>query len=57
MSEIECVAKAICNGAGKSVNKTYCAICINGPCIMWKEFREEARMAVKALDKYRKENK
>ena len=53
MSKVEHVAKAICFGAGKSVNKVYCITCQDNVCTMWKEVKEEARLAIKAMDDYK----
>lgn len=46
---VEAVARAICEAAGKSVNKVQCVICQDRPCEMWKEFREEARAAIRVI--------
>lgn len=54
--KVETVARAICDAAGKTVNKVSCVMCKNGECQMWKEFREEARSAIKAMDSYDKFN-
>lgn len=52
--KVEFVARSICDAAGKTVNKMVCVMCENGECQMWKEFREEARAAIKAMEQYDK---
>lgn len=47
--KVERVARAICRAAGMTVLKTHCPMCEKNECIMWKEFREEARAAIKAM--------
>lgn len=51
---VELVAKAICQEAGKSVHKVHCVMCENGKCTLWTSFREEARAAIRVIDKYPK---
>jgi hypothetical protein len=55
VSEVESVSRAICKAAGMSVNKVQCLWCdpVTG-CTLWKEFRDEARPAIRALDDYRR---
>ncbi len=58
MSKVERVARAICFEAGRYTNKTYCPICeepglvrFSMPhCVLWKEFRNEARAAISAME-------
>jgi hypothetical protein len=54
VSEVEAVSRAICKAAGMSVNKVQCLMCDHTGCTMWKEFRDEARPAIRALDDYRR---
>jgi hypothetical protein len=49
MGRVERVSRAICDAAGKSVNKTRCVMCEGGQCTMWKTFRDEARAALRAM--------
>lgn len=51
---VELVAKAICKEAGKSVHKVHCVMCENGVCTLWTSFRDEARAAIRVIDKYPK---
>jgi hypothetical protein len=46
---VELVARAICDAAGKSVNKARCVMCEGVNCMMWKTFRDEARAALRAM--------
>lgn len=57
MKKIETVARAICYAASSEYTKD-CSVCLdnNGKCAMWKSFKNEARAAVKATEKYNKEN-
>ena len=52
---IDDVAKALCNAAGRSAfdatdapSRPDCTMCVNGVCMMWQGFREEARAAITA---------
>lgn len=51
MGLVETVARGICEAAGKSVNKVQCLMCENGQCTLWKEFKEEARVAIRLVKK------
>lgn len=52
---IDDVAKALCDAAGRSAfdacdapMRNDCTMCVNGACMMWQSFREEARAAILA---------
>jgi len=51
MGIVETVSRGICEAAGKSANKMHCLMCENGKCTMWKEFKEEARVAIRLTKK------
>ena len=56
MSKVESVSREICLAAGKTINKRYCLICNSEDstkCELWKEFKEEARAAIKAIERYK----
>jgi hypothetical protein len=46
---VELVARAICDAAGKTMNRAACVMCAGGRCTMWKTFRDEARAALRVM--------
>lgn len=53
MGLVEIVSRGICEAAGKSVNKVHCVLCDNGQCTLWKEFKDEARVAIRLVKEYK----
>jgi hypothetical protein len=56
MSKVESVSREICLAAGKTINKRLCLICDSEDstkCELWKEFKDEARAAIRAIERYK----